>query len=1261
MKKTYKLAIVCLSLLLVGSIFGTTVFASAATANDYVSAYRSDASSARDALTRANELNQKIVEEGIVLLKNNDNALPIATGTRVSVFGKNSVNPFYGGGGSASGADGSGLGGVKYYDLFDSLVNAGFSYNPDLKAFYENNALSGRGRDGGSGTGQVATLTGETPVASYTDSVKASFKNYNDVALVLIARAGGEGADLRTNYTSAVTGRSNYNNNGNAATGDHYLQLDDNEKDMIALAKANFKKVVVVLNMGTSFELGDLQNDDGIDSIVWLGFPGGSGINALGKVLNGEVNPSGRLVDIYARNFKQDPTFANFATNYASAYKTEAGGTTGINFVEYDEGIYIGYRYYETRGYVEGGSWYEDNVVYPFGYGMSYTTFSKKVNFVTKSLTADGSINVDVTVTNTGKAAGKEVVQLYYSAPYTDGEIEKSHIVLGAYEKTDLLQPGMSQKLRLTMKVRDMASYDYNDANANGNTGYELDKGEYTLYVGDNSHVWAQKDAAKHTYKLDKEVLYKTDAVTGTEITNRFDYVSAYFDADSDEVWGGHSKLMSRADFDGTFPIAPTAEEIKISGDEQAKSTYSAATAESDKDQPWYTDKMPTYQTTRKTNISATKLVGLSYEDPRWDKFMDQLTLDDMRNLIVKGFFVTYGIENLDVPVSITPDGPTGFVQGSGSNWVGGTCSYASPIVVASTWNKDLALKMGEAVGDEGIWGGEGENTTKNAWTGQSVTYYGVKGGYNGWYAPGTNTHRSQFSGRNFEYYSEDPLLAGTICANVVKGAQSKGVFVMIKHFALNDQEQNRGNLATWADEQTMREIYLKSFEIAVKDGGATGMMSAFNRIGYNWAGTSYSLLTEVLREEWGFRGLVITDWVNGFMRADLMIRAGNDLWLADGNERTLSTSGSALTPTHVAAMRRAAKSVLYTVVNSNAMNRLGARYTAEHYLGTSYSKDLGTFATGATVSYDAKSTVYKNYKYVLSGAPEGVTIDQLTGKISGKIAADAVSGDYTMTVSLKDDKGYIGQAIVLTLTVDGGLKFVGNTTASVVSGKFARIDVSSALYGKNVTYTVNGTLPQGMTLSADGAIVGVPTTAGTSKFTVVASADGVENLSTEVTVTVGQASKIAYNGSTLAEAKVGSDISVNIATATGADNITYTSNDLPEGLTLVDGKLNGSIATAGEYTFSVTAWAEGCETAVTAEYKIVVKAATPETPHECGHKCAECGKCTSDCADPACADKCQGHKKGGIGVVGIIAITAFALLSVCAIAVVAKRKKKQD
>ena len=1215
-----------------GASIAPKATATTAAANNYVSQYRAEATDAFDALKRADNVNQQIAGEGSVLLKNENEVLPLKTGSRISVFGKNSVNPFYTGAGSASGGDGSGNGGVRSYTLLDGLSNAGYVINPNLVSFYNNSNQSGSGRNGGSGTGQVATYTGETPVSSYNNvsGLTASFANYNDAAIVVLSRAGGEGADLRANYTS---------NTGGFKSGDHYLELDSNEKDMIAMVKQNFSKVIVLLNMGTSFELGSLKADPEIDSIMWVGYPGGSGFNALGKVMNGEISPSGRLVDIYSADFKADPTYPNFGSNYSSSYT----GSGSFNFVEYDESIYMGYRYYETRGYVEGGNWYSNNVVYPFGYGMSYTTFEKSTKFLTDTISAEGEIKAEVTVTNTGKYAGKEVVQMYYTAPYYDGEIEKSHIVLGGYEKTDIIEPGQSQKITVSMKVREMASYDYNDANMDGITGYELDPGEYTVYVGDSSHVWADASAAKKVYDLSDTIYYDKDSKTGAPIKNNFDHVSVYFDHNSNATWAGHSTLMSRTDFAGTFPKSPTQAERTITSAENAtQSMYSgSASASYDQGKPWYTSEMPTYQTTRQTRISATRLVGLDFNDRRWEQFMDQLTFDDMANLVMQGYFYTYPMADVDVPQAITPDGPTGFVQGSGGNWVSNTCIYAAPIVVASTWNKELANAMGKAVGDEGIYGGD-RGVTNSASVGNSPV---VQGGYNGWYAPGNNIHRSPFSGRNFEYYSEDPLLAGTICANVVKGAQSKGIIVMMKHFALNDQETSRGNIATWATEQTMREIYLKSFEIAVKDGGATGMMTAFNRIGYEWAGFSYALLTETLRNEWGFNGAVITDWVNGFMKADFMVRAGNDLWLARGNASSLNSS-SARTATHVAAVRRAAKSVLYAVVNSNAMNRLGNRYSAEHLSGNNYRINFGTVERGSTVNRDLHSNVYTGYKYVLTGAPKGITIDENTGIISGTIAEDASAGNYIMSVSLKDDQGFIGQDIILSMTVNGGITYTGVESAKVAPGKFARVNVSSERKGSTISYSVSGDMPAGMAISGDGYIIGVPEQEGTYTFTVSASTSGQTTTTKEVTITVAAPVKLAYTGKALEGATTETAYSASVATATGADGITYTASDMPAGLSMSnDGMITGTPTAAGNYTISVTASAPDCESA-TAQFTITVS--QKQAPSDPGSSTTP-----SSSTNPPESSK----KKGCGGALG----GGFALLSVLGLSAVVVLKKKEN
>ena len=1247
MKKTANLLIKSLSFIMAVTLFAgvsvtiPNVTASAAVSN-YVSVYRSGAADKTDALSRAKEVNLEVEEEGVVLLKNEKNALPLTVGNKISVFGKNSVKPIYFPGGYAAGADAP-LPDYDYTTFLESLENAGFVVNPDLVAFYNNNNLSDRGRDGGSGTGQVATRTGETPVASYSAALKASFSSYNDAAIIFITRDGGEGGDLRTFYNSGTAGRSNIRQNNDPTTGDHYLELDDNEKDMIAMVKENFSKVIVLLNSGNPIELSDLKEDERIDSIMWIGYPGTNGFSSVGRILNGEVSPSGRLADIYAKDFKKDPTFFNFGLNYDNTYLD----SNSVRFVEYDEGIYVGYRYYETRGFTEDDDceWYNDNVVYPFGYGLSYTAFSKTVNFVTGELTADGDVVADVTVTNTGDYAGKEVIEMYYSAPYYDGQIEKSHVNLGAFEKTDLLQPGKSQTVRVSMKVRSMASYDHNDANANDFKGYELDKGEYTIYIGENSHCWADKDVSFKKYDLAKGITYDKDEKTGAEIENRFDYVSVYFDEkDDSKVWSGHSKIMSRTDFESTFPRFPSESERTIT---QAEAdTYapfnSSVTSEYDEGKPWYVDQMPKMNTNR-GSVKATELVGLDYDDPKWEAFMDQLTFNEMAGLVMHGFFQTDAIRDLDVPLAIISEGSFGFMRGSSIRAIQGTCIYASPIVVSSTWNKKLAKKMGEAVGDESIWGGDFSG--------------GNAGGYNGWQAPGGNIHRSPFSGRYAERYSEDPVLAGDVCANVVEGARSKGLFVMVKYFALNEQETTRGNLATWANEQTMREIYLKAFESAVKDGGATGIMSGFNRIGYAWTGFSYSLLIEVLRNEWGFDGLVSTDWVNGFMKPDHMVRAGCDLWFANGNVSSLNGADQQTDPTHVSAVRRAAHSVLYTSVNSNAMNRLGARYRAEH---GNYNQLLGIVQKGGTVSYDAASTVFTGYKYVLNNAPKGITIDEDTGAISGTVASDAVAGTYDMVVSLKDEKGFIGQAINLLLTVSGGgLTYVGENDVKVVLGKFARIDARSAINGKTVSYSLadGSTLPAGMALTGDGYIVGKPTAAGEYVAKVVASADGESALTTQVKFTAAEEAEIVYAGETLTAGKVGESYSADLKKATGADEIAYAAADLPAGLTFEDGVLSGTPTQTGTFTISVTASADGAKSA-TAEFTLVIAEADPEIPDESATPSDDSSVEPAGSAAPTESIKPEPEKKGCGGMIGLGG--ALGVLAILGASVFIFRKKDQ-
>ena len=862
--------------------------------------FTSDYESKNDVLKAANDLNTEIVSEGIVLLKNEQNALPLPEGSKITVFGKNSVNPVLGGSGSNDGSSTESVG-----DVYECLTRSKFEVNPVMYDFYKSSA-SGSGRPSSSsitmGDKLTGFPTGETPISSYTTKQRDSYKSYNDAAIVFLSRFGGEGFDLpRSMYYdgSKYTNWGDYEKKlipGANSVDDHYLQLDKNETDMIKEACDNFDKVIVVCNSGSAMELGFLQENDKIQAALWLGHPGNSGLNALGPVLKGEVNPSGRTVDTYSRDFTKDPSYLNFGNNMSSngnQYYLN-GAPKNAFFADYEEGIYVGYRYYETRGYTDGEDWYDENVVYPFGYGLSYSNFTYQIDEDSLSfkngstLSKDGEISITVNVTNSGDRDGKDVLQLYYTAPYIEGEIEKSQVVLGDFVKTPIIPKGETKPVTLTMKVQDMASYDYNDANKNGFATYELDPGDYQLSIRKNAH----EVISTLNYKIDEEYIYGT-SVTGHTVENRFDDVSNHI-----------TKYLSRADWEGTWPTRPTSQDREVTQEFINELNYSVNDKETD---PWYSSTAPNQSKTQLTReqckVKIYDLFGKDYDDPLWDELLDQLTVKEMTDLIATGNFRTIAMDNIKKPLTIDGDGPMGFAIFMGDDCIYDTCRYASEAVVAATWNKELAYRQGLMVGNEGLIGNEREDNTP----------------YSGWYAPAVNIHRSPFGGRNFEYYSEDPVLSGKLATEVIKGAKEKGVYTYIKHFALNEQETNRdtSGLVVWANEQSMREIYFKPFECAVVEGKTTAMMSSFTRIGTTWAGGKYELLTEVLREEWGFKGMVITDFnLKAYMNADQMIRAGGDLNLSPSKAPTKTSS-----PTDITNIRRATKNILYTVANSNAMN----------------------------------------------------------------------------------------------------------------------------------------------------------------------------------------------------------------------------------------------------------------------------------------------------------------------------------------------------
>lgn len=873
--------------------------------------YETEYENKEQVLAAANALNERIVGEGVVLLKNEESALPLSAGQKITVFGRNSVGIALGGSGSNKGDTSNAVD-----DVSDALIGAGFDCNTTIRDYYA--SVSGMERPEVSmGTRLTGYPVCEAPLP-YPESVTGSYASFNDAAVVVLSRIGGEGYDLpRTmfrvggsydKWTADAGSRELVS--GAASMDDHYLQLDKNEQDMLAEACENFDKVIVVVNSASSMELGFLDDpvyDGKIKAALWLGHTGATGLNALGDILSGEINPSGRTVDTHAADFTKDPSWHNFG-NYLSEEGNRyysANGARNAWFVEYREGIYVGYRYYETMcaemnadSAGSGDAWYNENVVYPFGYGLSYSTFDISVEEPTDmTLTADSTVELSVKVKNNGPLAGKTVVQLYYTSPYTAGGIEKPHVVLADFFKTDELEVGEEKTYTLSVSARDMASYDYSDANGNGIKGYELEKGTYTLRVATDAHTYV----GSYDYTLAEDVYYEnSDAVEEeVKVENLFDDVSGHIE----EYLSREDAFANASVLDG----ADSMENRTLSDEMVSSLTYVL----SDKaDDPWYSEHAPTQSrrsmSYKDTEVKLYDLIGKPYGDALWDKLLDQLTVTEMVDLVSTGNYRTVRIDGIGKPQTIDSDGPMGFAAYMGGGEVHDTCYYASEAVLGATWNRELAHEFGNMIGDEGLIGHKpGDGRT-----------------YSGWYAPAVNIHRSQFGGRNFEYYSEDGLLSGMMGAEVVRGANEKGVYTFVKHFALNEQETRRDDsgLVTWANEQAMRELYFLPFEYCVVEGGTTAMMSSFNRIGVTWAGGSYELLTRLLRDEWGFEGMVITDFnLKSYMNVDQMLRAGGDLNLSP-RKGPSSTS----TATDITVLRQATKNILYTIAQSNAMNGSG-------------------------------------------------------------------------------------------------------------------------------------------------------------------------------------------------------------------------------------------------------------------------------------------------------------------------------------------------
>lgn len=850
-RKTRKFLYVLSSLLLgILIIFNLAVNQYAMIINTYFSASQINQSEVKKTTEQAMALTEKIEGEGAVLLENKNEVLPLQN-QKVNVFGYASRNVVYGGTGSGGGKEDNNV------DLQQGLKNAGFQVNDQLTTFYDDRYVPREKVN-------IHKLVGgdfnihEPKASEYSESLLTSAKEFSDTALVVFSRNSGEGADI-TNEMKGYAG---------GTAGKHYLELSDDEAATLDLVKENFDKVVVILNSSFPMELGFLD-DEKIAGALWIGGPGSVGFNAVGEILAGEINPSGRLVDTYAYDETSAPSFNNIGEfPYSNSEFDYEKDTWHYKYVNYAESIYVGYRYYETR-YIDNQTGemdeaaYEKAVQYPFGYGLSYTNFKQEIT----NFKVDGNeAKMTVKVTNTGKKAGKDVVQLYYTPPYTIGGIEKSHVVLSGFAKTQELAPNQSEEVNLSFDVENMASYDEKQ-----NKAYVLEKGNYEIKLMNNSHdVIDSKN-----YEVAKDIVFDQENKRESDqlsATNQFEDAK------------GDVQYLSRWNWEETMPKEMA--QPKEASKELLKALKDQSVNEGKADPIKF----------KKHGLELYDLKGVAYDDPKWDQLLEQLSVKDMENLITYGGFQTPAINSVKKPATIDADGPAGInhlvSQAHGNQ-------YTSEVVVASTWNTELVEEMGAALGKEA----KASNIT-------------------GLYLPGVNIHRSPFGGRNFEYYSEDALLSGKIGSSLSKGAMDQGSYVFMKHFAMYDQETRRYEFptgaATWSTEQAMREVFLKPFEIAVKDSGITGIMSSYNRIGPKWVGESEALLQNVLRDEWGFRGTVISDFYKPqYMNVDQGLSAGNDLvlYLLPTKLNNVTTD----TDWGQQNMRKASHNILYTVVNSHA------------------------------------------------------------------------------------------------------------------------------------------------------------------------------------------------------------------------------------------------------------------------------------------------------------------------------------------------------